>query len=61
MANGIPTDPPVIRKQDWGAIVREAWGDDWLKHEKVYTFGTAARKFESSDYGTSGIYRGTGA
>ena len=61
MANGIPTDPPVIRKQDWGAIVREAWGDEWHKHEKVYTFGKAARKFESSDYGTSGIYSGTGA
>ena len=56
MANGIPTDPPVIRKQDWGAVVREAWGDEWMKHEKVYALGKSARSFESSDYGTSGLY-----
>ena len=60
MANGIPTDPPVIRKQDWGAIVREAWGDEFHKHEEVYKF-SKGRAFLSSDYGTSGIYRGTGA
>jgi hypothetical protein len=58
MANGIPTDPPVSRIIDFGALVKEALGDAYHKHEVVYKFSNG-RKFESSDYGTSGIYRGT--
>jgi hypothetical protein len=55
MADGIPTDPPVKRKLDWGALARQAWGDEWHKHEKVYAF-RRGRQFESSDYGTQGLY-----
>ena len=58
MANGIPTDPPNSRTIDFGALVRRALGDEYHKHEVVYVFGKG-RKFESSDYGTQGIYRGT--
>ena len=59
MAN-VPTDPPVSRKIDFGALVRKLLGDEFHKHEEVYKFSNG-RKFESSDYGTQGIYRGTGA
>lgn len=58
MANGIPTDPPSSRTFDFGALVRQALGDEYHKHEVVYRFSNS-RKFESSDYGTSGFYRGT--
>ena len=54
----VPTTPPFESTRDWGAIVRESWGDEWLKHEIVYRM-RGGRTFESSDYGTAGIYRGT--
>lgn len=54
----VPTTPPPSRSQDWGSLVREAWGDEWLKHETVYRFRNG-RRFLSSDYGSAGIY-GTG-
>lgn len=60
MADGIPTDPPTSRKIDFGALVKRLLGDEYHKHETVYQFSNG-RKFESSDYGTQGIYRGTGA
>ena len=56
MADGIPTDPPNSREIDFGALVRRALGDEYHKHEKVYQVGKG-RTFESSDYGTQGIYR----
>jgi hypothetical protein len=57
MAQGdVPTTPPIITKIDGGALARELWGDEWHKHEVVYIFRNG-RKFESSDYGTSGIYK----
>ena len=55
MADGIPTDPPTSREIDFGALVRRALGDEYHKHEKVYQVGKG-RTFESSDYGTQGIY-----
>jgi hypothetical protein len=55
MADGIPTDPPTSREIDFGALVRKALGDEYHKHEKVYQVGRG-RTFESSDYGTQGIY-----
>jgi len=54
----VSTEPPIIRTIDYGALVRKMWGDAWHKHEDVYQF-RSGRKFESSDYGTTGIYRGT--
>jgi hypothetical protein len=54
---GVPTKPPVFRTLDWGALVRNAWGDEWLKKETVYEFGNG-RKFV--DPGASGgPYTGT--
>lgn len=58
MPDGVDTKPPNTRTISFGALVRKLWGDEWHKKETVYEFGKA-RKFESSDYGTSGIYRGT--
>ena len=55
VADGIPTDPPTSREIDFGALVRRALGDEFHKHEKVYQVGKG-RTFESSDYGTQGIY-----
>ena len=60
MADGIPTDPPNSREIDFGALVRRALGDEYHKHEKVYQVGRG-RTFESSDYGTQGIYWGATA
>jgi len=54
----VPTTPPIVRSFDFGSLVRKLWGDGWHAHEKVYKFRNG-RTFESSDYGTSGIYRGT--
>ena len=46
----VPTKPPNFRTIDYGALVRNAWGDEWHKKEVVYEFGT--RKFVDS--GSSG-------
>ena len=58
MARGsVPTKPPVFRTLDWGALVRNAWGDDFLKKDTAYQFGNG-RKFQ--DPGSSGgPYTGT--
>ena len=48
--------PPTVRIIDWQGLVRKAWGDEWLKKEKVYECSDG-RKYESTDSGTTGIYR----
>ena len=59
--SGIPTKPPTFTTRDWGAWVRQLWGDDWHKREIAYKFDPdgSNRKFEDSG-GASGIYAGTG-
>ena len=55
--SGIPTTPPIFRTLDWGAMVRNAWGDEWLKKDTAYEFSTG-RKFQ--DPGSAGgPYTGT--
>lgn len=43
-----------IRPLDYGALVRELWGEEWGKKEVVYEFSNG-RKFEDSG-DNHGIY-----
>ena len=49
--------PPTSRTFDLAALVRKAWGDEWLKKEVVYEFSNG-RKFEDSGV-NGGPYTGT--
>jgi anti-sigma-K factor RskA len=55
--SGVPTQPPVTRNRDLGAMVREAWGDEWLKKDVAYQFSNG-RRFEVSEP-NGGPYTGT--
>ena len=58
MARGdVPTEPPVTRVLDWGAIVREIWGDEWMKKDIVYRFSNGRVFRDSAENG--GPYSGT--
>lgn len=48
--------PPQTRTLDWAALVRKAWGDEYLRRETVYRFPDK-REFLSTDSAESGIYR----
>ncbi len=54
---GVPTLPPATRDVSFGALVRKAWGDEWLKKETAYEFSNG-RKFEDSGV-NGGPYTGT--
>lgn len=55
--SGVPKLPPFTRTVDYGALVRKAWGDDWLKRDIGYEWSNG-RKFAASEpYG--GVYTGT--
>ena len=54
---GVPRLAPVTRKWDWGARVREQWGDEWLKKDIGYEFSNG-RKFAASEP-NGGPYTGT--
>lgn len=54
---GVPTKPPVFRTLDWGALVRNAWGDEWMKKDTAYEF-QGNRKFDSPG-SSGGPYTGT--
>lgn len=47
MSSGVPTNKPNTTTFDWGALVREAWGDSWLQREYVY-LESNGRKFYDS-------------
>lgn len=49
--------PPFWSVQDYGAKVREAWGDEWLIKEKVYIFSNGRFFRDSTPNG--GPYTGT--
>ena len=58
MARGeVPTKPPTFTTKDWGASVRNAWGDAWHKKDVVYEFQNG-RKFEDPG-AQGGPYTGT--
>lgn len=54
----VPTTPPKTKSVDWGAQVRQIWGDEWHKDDVVYKFSNG-REFKSSDDSSSGIYDGS--
>ena len=38
---------PTFKNVNWGAMVRQAWGDEWHKKEIAYEF-SSGRKFNDS-------------
>lgn len=58
MARGdVPTTPPITRTVDYGAKVREMWGDAYLIPEVAYRFSNG-RTFNDSGI-SGGPYTGT--
>ena len=55
--SGVPPLPPITRSIDYGALVRKAWGDEWLKKDTAYKFSNG-RKFDVSEP-QGGPYTGT--
>lgn len=54
---GVPTLKPPTRTVDFGALVRQAWGDDWLKKDTAYEFSNGRLMAASEPNG--GPYTGT--
>lgn len=54
---GVPTKKPNTSTKNWGAMVRNAWQDDWHKKETAYEFSNG-RKFEDPAQ-NGGPYTGT--
>jgi hypothetical protein len=54
--NGVYKLPPFFAQIDYGAQVREAWGDEWLKKEIVYRWPNGRTFWDSIPFG---IYSGT--
>lgn len=46
--SGVPPLPPFTRTVAFGAIVRQVWGDDWLKKDVAYEFSNG-RKFAAPE------------
>jgi hypothetical protein len=55
--SGVPPLPPITRTVSFGALVRRAWGDEWLKKDIAYEFSNG-RKFAASEP-NGGPYTGT--
>lgn len=55
----VPTKPPSTRTLDWGAKVRQAWGDQWHEKEIAYEMSNG-RKFKDPAP-NGGPYTGTGS
>lgn len=53
MALGYPVTTRII---NFNQLVRKIWGKEFNKSDVAYEFSNG-RKFESSDRGTTGIYR----
>lgn len=47
MADGIPTKPPTFTTRNWGAMVRQSWGDSWHQPEIAYRMSNG-RTFNDS-------------
>ena len=48
----------TTRTVSWDALVRQALGPEFNKPDVAYKFNNG-RKFDSTDKGTSGVYRRT--
>lgn len=57
MSSGVVTTKPTTTTYDWGALVREAWGDAWLQREYVYQMSNGRKFYDSGSAG--GPYTGT--
>lgn len=57
MSNGVYKLPPVYSQIDYSALVREAWGDEWLKKDIVYRYPNGRIFYDSIPLG--GPYSGT--
>ena len=55
--SGVPSLPPIKRTIDFGAVVRQIWGDEWGKKDTAYEFSNG-RKFQASEP-QGGPYTGT--
>ena len=54
---GVPKLPPYTRTINFGALVRQAWGDEWMKKDVAYEMSNG-RKFAASEP-NGGPYTGT--
>ena len=54
---GVPTKPPTFSIIDWGARVRQAWGDSWHKKDVQYKFSNGREFLDPAPNG--GPYNGT--
>ncbi len=57
MSSGVVTTKPTTVTYDWGALVREAWGDAFLQREYVYRFSNDRKFYDSGISG--GPYTGS--
>lgn len=55
--SGVPTLPPATRTLNFGALVKKAWGDEWMKKDTAYVMSNG-RKFQVSEP-QGGPYTGT--
>ncbi len=55
--SGVPTLPPVTRTIDFGALVKQSWGDEWMKKDTAYEMSNG-RLFAASEP-QGGVYIGT--
>ena len=50
--------PVTYRSYSLSELVRRAWGPEYSAPDhRIYTFGNGKRAFDSTDMGTTGIYR----
>lgn len=52
----VPTTPPIFREINYGALVRQQWGDEWLRPDIAYRFSNG-RTFDNPNPGA--LYNGT--
>ncbi len=57
MSSGVVTTKPTTVTYDWGALVREAWGDSYLQREYVYLMSNGRKFYDSGP--NAGPYSGT--
>jgi anti-sigma-K factor RskA len=55
--SGVPLLKPFTRTISFGALCKQAWGDEWGKKDTAYEFSNG-RKFQASEP-NGGPYTGT--
>lgn len=56
MSSDVNLKPPNTRTLSWDALVRKAWGDEWLSKNVSYEFSNSRKFYE---YPNTGFYRAT--